>query len=153
MAFRINFVLTRRPHRVTLGVMTNEPASNDSGVESRMTQPGSITYMQIPAVDARASAAFYEAVFGWTSSGSDAHVSFGDAHEHLRGAFVTDLTPSTEPGVLPYIYVDGIDAVLANVKEHGGQIVRDVYPEGGLSVATFRDPAGNVMGVWQATPR
>jgi predicted enzyme related to lactoylglutathione lyase len=133
--------------------MTNESPQNDAGVENRMTQVGSITYMQIPAIDARASAAFYEAVFGWTISGSDEHVSFGDANEHLRGAFVTHLAPSAEPGVLPYVYVDGIDAVLAKVKEHGCEIVRDVYPAGGLSVATFRDPAGNVIGVWQATPR
>jgi hypothetical protein len=27
--------------------------------------------------------------------------------------------------------------------------VREVYAEGDLWVATFRDPAGNVIGIWQ----
>jgi hypothetical protein len=27
------------------------------------------------------------------------------------------------------------------------------YPEGDLWVATFRDPAGNVLGVWQTASR
>ena len=132
--------------------MTNENETNTSGAESRMTQPGSITYMQIPARDARASAAFYEAVFGWTISGSDDHVSFGDANEHIRGAFVTDLAISSEAGVLPYIYVAEIDATIRKITEHGGTIVKPRYDEGGLWVATFRDPAGNIIGVWQMQP-
>jgi hypothetical protein len=28
-------------------------------------------------------------------------------------------------------------------------LVDPPYPEGDLRVATFRDPAGNVIGVWQ----
>jgi len=35
----------------------------------------------------------------------------------------------------------------------GGVIVTPLYPEGDLCVATFRDPAGNQIGVWQRGPR
>ncbi len=31
----------------------------------------------------------------------------------------------------------------------GGEIATQPYPEGDLRVATFRDPAGNEVGVWQ----
>ncbi|MBV8219810.1 MAG: hypothetical protein JO325_15210 [Solirubrobacterales bacterium] len=31
----------------------------------------------------------------------------------------------------------------------GAEITTDPYPEGNLTVATFRDPAGNEIGVWQ----
>ena len=35
----------------------------------------------------------------------------------------------------------------------GGTVERETYPEGDLLVATFRDPAGNVVGSWQrSTP-
>jgi predicted enzyme related to lactoylglutathione lyase len=37
--------------------------------------------------------------------------------------------------------------------EHGGAPVMAPYPEGDLWVATFRDPAGNIVGVWQQGPR
>ena len=37
--------------------------------------------------------------------------------------------------------------------EHGAQIVTPPYPEGNLWISTIRDPAGNVIGIWQAGPR
>ena len=39
------------------------------------------------------------------------------------------------------------------VVTNGGEVVTAPYPEGDLRVATFRDPAGNVIGVWQQAPR
>jgi uncharacterized protein len=129
-------------------------AAPSSGVEARFARPGGISYMQLPAIDARASAGFYEAVFGWHIRGRDtAHVGFSDATGDIIGAWITDRAISREPGILPYIYVNGIDATLAKVTTNGGEIVREPYPEGDLWVATFRDPAGNVLGVWQAEPR
>ena len=50
---------------------------------------------------------------------------------------------SREPGVLPYIYVEGIDKTLDEVTKQGGEVVLPPYREGDLWVATFRDPAGN----------
>jgi predicted enzyme related to lactoylglutathione lyase len=101
-----------------------------------------LSYMQIPAVDVVESAKFYE--FGWQVRGGRAdHFSFADATGDI-GAWITDLGASREPGVLPYIYVHGIDAILERIVVNGG---------GDLWVATFRDPAGNVIGVWQHGPR
>jgi hypothetical protein len=34
-------------------------------------------------------------------------------------------------------------------RDSGGSSVTPPYPEGNLKVATFRDPAGNVVGIWQ----
>ena len=55
--------------------------------------------------------------------------SFDDATGDLSGAFVTGREISGEPGLLPYIWVDAIDAVLARVKEHGGEIVQGSRPD------------------------
>ncbi len=64
-----------------------------------------------------------------------------------------DLPVAGEAGFLPYIYVEGVDATLDEVVAEGGEIVTPPYAEGDLWVATFRDPSGNVVGVWQSGPR
>jgi predicted enzyme related to lactoylglutathione lyase len=114
---------------------------------------GKVSYMQIPAPDVEAASSFYEKVFGWTLSGDEQHRSFTDASGELIGAFIRELAVAPEPGVLPYISVDRIDDAVAKIESAGGSIVRAPYPEGGLWVATFRDPSGNLVGIWQFGPR
>ena len=109
--------------------------------------------MHIPAEDPRRSAAFYHAVFGWDLRGSADHPSFSDGTGHVIGAWVTDRAAVGDAGVLPYVYVERVDETLGKVSAHDGQVVRDPYPEGDLWVATFRDPAGNVIGIWQRGAR
>ena len=96
--------------------------------ESPVFRHAGISYLRIPARDARQSAAFYQAVFGWTLSGDPDDPSFADGTGHVIGHWRTDLPVAGEAGV-PF------------------------FPEGDLWVATFRDPAGNVFGVWQHGPR
>jgi predicted enzyme related to lactoylglutathione lyase len=55
--------------------------------------------------------------------------------------------------VRPYIFVKAVDETLEKAVAHGGEIVTPPYPEGDLWVATLRDPAGNVVGVWQTGSR
>jgi predicted enzyme related to lactoylglutathione lyase len=115
---------------------------------------GRLSYLQIPAADVRASSTFYARVFGWvTRGGSETHLSFTDTTGDIIGAWVTGRQPSREAGILPYIYVHGIDRILESIAGNGGEIVSPPNPEGTLWVATFRDPAGNLLGVWQQGPR
>ena len=62
---------------------------------------------------------------------------------------MADLPVAGESGVLPYVFVERVDETLEKVVAQGGEVVTPPYPEGDLRVATFRDPAGNVIGVWQ----
>ena len=115
---------------------------------------GRIAYVQIPALDVKASAAFYENVFGWRiRDGSASHLSFTDASDNVIGAFVTGRRVSDDPGVILYVYVHGLDATLANMVAAGSKVVREPYAEGDVWVATLTDPAGNVIGIWQFDPR
>lgn len=134
--------------------MTQQTTSQtDSGVDDHLAIPGKVSYLEIPAVDAPKLAAFYREVFGWTIRDEHgARPSFTDAGG-LIGAFERHHTVAPEGGVLPYIYVSGIDGVAERIAAGGGTIVRGVYAEGDLWVATFRDPSGNLMGIWQAGPR
>ena len=66
---------------------------------------------------------------------------------------MSDLPVAGEAGVVPYIYVQGIDDTIAKVHAAGGEVTRTPYPEGDLWVAMTRDPAGNAVGMWQRGPR
>ncbi len=133
--------------------MTQDVQAQNETVESNLQRNGKISYVEIPAVDAAKSAAFYETVFGWNIRVNGEHRSFADPSGDMIGGFSTDVPVGREPGLLVYMYVDRIDETLAKITDAGGEVVRAPYPEGELWVATFRDPAGNVLGVWQAGPR
>jgi predicted enzyme related to lactoylglutathione lyase len=122
-------------------------------VQPSVARVGGVSYLRIPAPDPRRAAAFYGSVFGWSLRGDPDHPSFEDATGHVIGHFMPDLSVAGEAGFRPYIYVDGVDAMLDEVVAEGGEIVTPPYPEGDLWVATFRDPSGNVVGVWQNGPR
>ena len=127
-----------------------QTTTTPTGVEARLARHGGLSYLHIPAVDVRQSAIFYERVFGWKIRGREtSHPGFDDGTGHVSGAWVTDQAISHEPGLLPYIYVTRIDDVIEQIKAQGGEIVKAPYPEGTLWVATFRDPAGNVLGLYQ----
>jgi predicted enzyme related to lactoylglutathione lyase len=115
---------------------------------------GRLSYVQIPATNVQASGDFYANVFGWkVGAGEDDHLSFSDATRGMIGAWVTDRVSSHGAGVLLYIYVHGIDAVLERIRACSGAVVKAPYAEGDLWVATFRDPGGNEIGIWQQGPR
>jgi hypothetical protein len=121
--------------------------------ESRVFRTGGISYLRVPAGDPAKTADFYRAVFSWSLAGTAEEPSFEDGTGHVIGHFVAEQPVAGEGGVRPYVYVDSIDDALAKVDEHGGEIDTQPYAEGDLWVATFRDPSGNVVGVWQRGPR
>ena len=138
--------MTRNDHEQT--------RDSDPGVEARLARHGGLSYLEIPAIDPRQSAVFYEKVLGWNVEWrSSDDPRFGDGTGHLIGRWVTGRAISREPGLLPYIYVDRIDDAVERVATHGGEVIKAPYPEGNLWVATVRDPADNVIGLWQEGPR
>ena len=115
---------------------------------------GRLAYVQIPALDVNKSAAFYKDIFGWQiRGGSDSHLSFSDATGDIIGAFVTRRAINANPGIIFYTYVHGLDATLDKIKAAGCAVVKEPYLEGDVWVATLLDPAGNVIGIWQFSPR
>jgi predicted enzyme related to lactoylglutathione lyase len=119
-------------------------------VDTTLTRHGGLTYLEIPATDPAESAEFYQSVVGWKTDLTDPkHARFSDPTGHLIGRFITTRSANQEPGMIPYIYVDRLADAVAMIAAHGGAVVKPVYPEGNLFVAVIRDPAGNVVGLWQ----
>ncbi len=120
-----------------------------SDVETRVFRPGGVSYLRIPAPEPVASAEFYAAVFGWRVDTDRETPNFEDGSGHVIGHFMRDLPVAGASGVRPYVCVERVPETLDKAVSAGAEVVTAPYPEGDLTVATFRDPAGNVIGVWQ----
>src|SRR5690242_2995868 len=81
-------------------------------------QHGQVGYLQLPALDVAASAAFYAAVFGWSVEAGQP----GFEAPGLIGQWVTDRPPATGGGPLVWVCVDSLYAALQAVPAHGGRV-------------------------------
>ncbi|MDP9003228.1 MAG: VOC family protein [Verrucomicrobiota bacterium] len=110
---------------------------------------GKICYVEIPAADIQRSASFYEKVFGWQlRKRGDGAIAFDDGVGQVSGTWVTG-RPAATPGLLIYIMVDSAAATLAKIVAHGGEVVQPIGANAPEITARFRDPAGNVIGLYQ----
>jgi uncharacterized protein len=111
---------------------------------------GKICYIEIPATDVHQSAEFYRRAFGWqTRQRGDGSTAFDDTVNEVSGTWVLGRPAATEPGLMVYIMVASASASAEVVVSAGGEIVKPVDPHAREVVATFRDPAGNVIGIYQ----
>ncbi|HKP02035.1 MAG TPA: VOC family protein [Chthoniobacterales bacterium] len=110
---------------------------------------GKICYIEIPANDVQRSAEFYRKVFGWgIRRRGDGSIAFDDGVGQVSGTWVTGRPPAT-PGMLIYIMVDSVTATINAVTTNGGEIVQPVGMDAPEITARFRDPGGNVVGLYQ----
>lgn len=111
---------------------------------------GKICYIDLPAADIARSADFYGKVFGWNiRQRGDGATSFDDGVGEVSGTWTLGRPPSTEPGLLVYIMVDNAIETIDRITANGGQIVQPIGGDPGEITARFRDPAGNVIGIYQ----
>ena len=111
---------------------------------------GKICYVEIPATDIELSAAFYRDVFGWEIRvRGDGATAFDDTTGEVSGAWVTGRPPAGEPGLMVYIMVDDALATVDAIVAHGGEIVQPIGADPGEVTARFRDPGGNIIGLYQ----
>ena len=113
-------------------------------------RPGKICYIEIPATDISRSAEFYGQVFEWNiRKREDGAVAFDDTVGVVSGTFMEDRPPAADPGLLIYVMVADADAAVTKVVAAGGEIVRPVDPDADVVFAWFKDPGGNVLGLYQ----
>jgi len=111
---------------------------------------GKICYIEMPATDIARSAEFYKVVFGWNiRKRGDGSTAFDDTTGQVSGAWVLGRPPSGKPGLLIYIMVDSVAATVDAVVAHGGEIVQAIAADAPEITARFRDPGGNVIGLYQ----
>jgi predicted enzyme related to lactoylglutathione lyase len=108
----------------------------------------------MPALDVGQSAAFYSKVFSWSMrTRGDGSQAFDDTTGEVSGAFVLGRKASATPGLLFYIMVDSVAKACQAVEAHGGTIVQPIGADAPEITARFRDPAGNIIGLYQEPHR
>jgi predicted enzyme related to lactoylglutathione lyase len=121
---------------------------------SPKTANGRICYIELPATDIRRSADFYRAVFGWQiRQRGDGQTAFDDSTGEVSGTWVLGREPAETPGLLLYIMVDSVSATAEAVMAQGCEIVQSIGADAPEITARFRDPGGNVIGLYQQPSR
>jgi hypothetical protein len=111
---------------------------------------GKICYVEIPATNIETSVQFYQRVFGWNvRKRGDGHTAFDDGVGQVSGTWVLNRPPSTTPGLLLYIMVDNAEETVKAIMANGGEIVQAIGGDAPEITARFRDPGGNVIGIYQ----
>lgn len=121
-----------------------------------------VVHFEIPADDVERAQKFYQEIFGWqiqkvpmpemeyfiiTTVETDE-----DRMPKESGAINGGMMPRQVPGEQPVLVIDvtDINARLQAIEAAGGKVVLPVQQVGDMGLyARFRDPEGNIVGVWQ----
>jgi predicted enzyme related to lactoylglutathione lyase len=111
---------------------------------------GKICYLELPSRDINESSTFYQEVFDWrVRTRGDGAAAFDDGVGEVSGTWRTDRKPTTEVGMLVHIMVDDIKITMQKITERGGTIVRPLGLDAPEITAWFKDPSGNILGLYQ----
>ena len=110
---------------------------------------GKICYIEMPATDVARSAEFYQKTFGWNvRRRGNGTTAFDDTVGEVSGAWVLGRPPAT-PGLVVYIMMDSVADACAAIVANGGTIVQPIGVDNPEITARFRDPGGNIVGLYQ----
>jgi uncharacterized protein len=124
-----------------------------------------VVHFEIPAEDLARAKSFYDSVFGWQIStmpmpgGEYTSLVTTDVDQQTQmptepGAINGGMMERNEhtPSPVITIDVDAIDDTLKEIESRGGSTVQPrTAIEGMGAFAYFKDPEGNVMGLWETT--
>ena len=113
-----------------------------------------VVHFDIPVDDPDRAGSFYSGVFGWTVQrwGPVEYWPMTTGEPPGVGAEGA-LTPRAEApeGIVVYVSVDDVDKALERVREAGGTPLTEKQPIPTIGwSARFRDPEGNVVGLFQS---
>jgi hypothetical protein len=125
---------------------------------------GKVVHFEIPAEDVDRARKFYKWAFGWRMNPLPElkytmveTVELGpDRMPKEPGAINGGMMKREGPvnGPVITIAVDDIDKALKTVEKLGGKVVQKKVTVGDMGFsAYFKDPEGNIMGLWQAVMR
>lgn len=122
---------------------------------------GRVVHFEVPFDDAERATGFYQDVFGWqimampefeyhgVSTGPSGDQGMPSEPGYIGGGMFKR-QPNFPSTPVITIDVDDIDATLAEIEAKGGSTVEKKMAVGEMGFAAyFKDPEGNVMGLWQ----
>jgi predicted enzyme related to lactoylglutathione lyase len=110
----------------------------------------SIDYVELYVDDVPAAKAFYGSAFGWRFNDygeAYAGIQAPDGDGEVGGITTGDQRGGGAPLVL--MISDDLDGSVRAVRDAGGEVTEGPYDYPGGRRFHFRDPSGNVLGVFQ----
>ena len=124
-----------------------------------------VVHFEIPADDVERAKTFYGSVFGWQlqtmpmgesdytivmTTPVDEQSQLPTEPGAINGGMMTRSERTPSPVIT--VDVDSIDDALKQIDSSGGSTVTPRTPIPGMGAfAYFKDPEGNVMGLWETT--
>ena len=138
------------PDGQTIGLIKSDPAEDPNEIGPSQGQGTPVDWFEILGSDAARTQRFFTELFGWTIENSDfpgyALIDTG-SNRGIRGGVGSE---DGSQWVTVYASVSDIDASLKRAEELGGRKVYGPNSVGeGMLTAAFKDPAGNVFGLYQ----
>lgn len=125
-----------------------------------------VSHFEIPAHDPERAARFYREAFGWSVEPlpwehpyfkvRGSAVASGEGRQGIDGGITESAGTEGLPHPLLMIHIEdaSLDSVLERIAAAGGAIELPVTRVGEMGWwARFRDPEGNLLGLWQNAPK
>jgi predicted enzyme related to lactoylglutathione lyase len=116
--------------------------------------PGSMTWSDLVTPDPDAAAAFYGAVFGWTteempdSGGYRVIMNGGRSNGGMMALDPSRMDPDTPPSWTPYFGHEDVHRLAGEVAGHGGRLLAVPMQMAQGAFAIIADPQGAVFAAW-----
>jgi uncharacterized protein len=108
-----------------------------------------IDYVEMPTRNLTETKRFFSGLFGWSFQDYGPDYSSFDDGRMAGGYFTSDKTAGVQSGgVLVVFYHPDLTKVLAEVKNLGGEIIREIFEFPGGRRFHFREPGGGEFAVW-----
>jgi hypothetical protein len=113
-----------------------------------------IVHIEFSAIDREAAGKFYADLFGWKIQQMPEfnYATFETGTD--PGGGINPISESYPAGtVVFYVGTDDIDATLKKAESLGGKTLMEKMEVTGMGwMGMFRDPTGNMIGLWTALP-
>lgn len=109
-----------------------------------MKTPVKIDYVEFVSPDVAASCGFFSRAFGWTYN------DYGPDYQEIANAGLNGGITSSPQEAAPLVILktDDLEAAMESVTSAGGHIVKEIFSFPGGRRFHFREPGGNILGVW-----
>lgn len=107
-----------------------------------------VVHWEVAGEDLEALDLFYRELFGWQTTARDDEYHLVETGDGIGGGLMR-CRNGVPPYVTFYVRVQDLEKSLRRVEELGGRRLVPPTPVGDVGgMALFRDPAGNVIGLW-----
>ena len=116
-----------------------------------MTHKHAITHIEIPTTGTKESARFFKEVFDWkTTDYPDMNYVVFEAEGGTGGGFSPVTEENPIGNILLYINTPNLEESLEKIRANGGEVLMESFEIDGVgTMATFRDPSGNLLALLQ----